>query len=70
MKDALKDLETAISLSPNNANYYNYRGLAKFNLKDMDGALLDLKKSADMGDPEGIQNYRDLVERLSKEKEI
>jgi len=48
-QEALSDFDSAIKLNPNEAEYYSERGVAKLNLDDKDGACVDWKKAASMG---------------------
>jgi tetratricopeptide (TPR) repeat protein len=65
---ALQDLNTAIRINPNDARYFDWRGLSKNDLKDMEGALEDFKRSAEMGNEEGKEHYEKLRKKLSKLK--
>lgn len=68
-KSALKDLDIAIQKDPA-AKYYSLRGVVKYHLKDIDGAIKDLKISSEMGDQDGIKNYNELLGELKKTKNI
>jgi len=66
MEEALSDLNTAISINPNDARYYDWRGLVKNNLYDVNGAFEDFKKSADMGDVEGKEHLDKIQKKLKR----
>ena len=47
---ALQDLNKAIKINPNNADYFASRGMLKIVMNDKRGGCFDLKKSSLMGD--------------------
>lgn len=46
-------------------NYFYYRGIAKYQLNDVNGALQDFKRSAELGCEKGKANYEKLQNKLS-----
>jgi len=46
---ALKDFDKAISLQPNNGEYYYNRGLANYYLKDLYNSCYDWQKAKELG---------------------
>ncbi|MFY0675269.1 MAG: hypothetical protein JXQ87_17875 [Bacteroidia bacterium] len=44
-KRAIRYLDTAISINPNNPDYFYSRGIKKSDIEDFDGALVDLNKA-------------------------
>ncbi len=55
-KDALTDLNKAISIEPTNANAFFNRGIAKYNLNKKDEACIDLRRAKELGfnDPDDL----------------
>src|SRR5688572_9655885 len=50
-KAALIDFNRAIFMNANESNWFSERGIAKMNLRDMEGACRDWKIAAKMGSP-------------------
>lgn len=50
-KAALIDFNRAIFMNANESNWFSERGIAKMNLRDMEGACKDWKIAAKMGSP-------------------
>ena len=48
----------AIALNANNARAYNNRGIVKYNLGDLDGAILDWRKARELGSTEADENIK------------
>ena len=65
---ALADFNKAITLSPNFARAYSRRGRLKYDLGDKQGALVDLKKAAELYKQQGKMDKYDKV--MSKIEEI
>ena len=55
-KQALKDMDMAISLNPNDSNVYVMRGILKSELGDNDGALADFEHAIKL-DPKNSSAY-------------
>jgi tetratricopeptide (TPR) repeat protein len=67
-KAALANYTKAIEITPDYAEAYRDRGLAKANLADKKGALADLRKAAELffeeGDIDSYQKTKDLTKKL------
>lgn len=48
MKRPIADFTKFIEIDPNNAEAYNNRGIAKRNINDYEGALLDYNKAIEI----------------------
>jgi tetratricopeptide (TPR) repeat protein len=67
--EAIADLDQAIKLSPENADAYYNRGLAKQNTGDKTGAIPDFQKAAELYKQQGRNNEaKDALEQANKLK--
>jgi hypothetical protein len=70
MKESSDNKEKDGQFHVDNGNFYNYRGIAKYQLNDMAGALTDFKRSAELGCEKGKINYKKLLDKLGTNSSI
>lgn len=69
-KNALLDADRAILLDPRKERFYKVRGYAKNNLGQKESSFEDMKKAAELGDPEAIEIYNKYLEHKKNNKNI
>lgn len=70
-KESLREANTSIKLNPNLGNAYIMRANAKFNyLKDRRGAMVDVRRAAELGDKEGIKFMKENEDYFKTHKEM
>lgn len=65
---ALKDFDKAIELNPNDADYFNNRGVVKQDLEDIIGAINDYTKAIELNPNDGLAyNNREFCKQILKD---
>jgi tetratricopeptide (TPR) repeat protein len=66
--EALKDFDLAVSLEPNNAEFYYERGVCRFHLNNFNDALIDFEQSIKRGNSQANYMFQRCKDEILKNK--